>query len=104
MAEKKVYLMMKVTTPNHLIDEFHEFWGKESLPIWLRYGARHIGSFTNYVGGPVNEITRLFEFDSIAQWEQWEKFLLDSEDGKNLLQRLSKYIITVERKLLLSVY
>ena len=104
MAEKKIYLMMKVTTPYHLVSEFNEFWGRESLPFWLKHGARHIGSFTNYIGGPLNEIVRLFEFASIAQWEKWEKFLADSEEGKNLLQRLSPYILSIERKLLRSVY
>ena len=65
MAEKKVYLMIKVRVPFDLVGEFNEYWGRESLPIWLKYGARHIGSFANFVGDPINEIVRLFEFDSI---------------------------------------
>lgn len=104
MAEKKVYLMMKVRTPFDLVNEFNEFWGKESLPIWTKHGARHIGSFTNYVGDPVNEIIRLFEFDSVSQWEQWEEFLADSLEGKDLVKRLSRYIVNLERKLLSSIY
>ena len=104
MAEKKVYLMIKVRTPFDLVNEFHEFWGKESLPIWIKHGAKHVGSFVNYVGDPINEIVRLFEFDSVAQWEQWEKFLADSPEGKALVKRLSKYIVSLERKLLYSVY
>ena len=104
MAEKKVYLMIKVRTPFELVREFHEFWGKESLPIWIKHGAKHIGSFENYVGDPINEIIRLFEFDSIEQWEKWEKFLADSEEGKALVKRLSRYIVSLERKLLVSIY
>ena len=104
MAEKKVYLMIKVRTPFELVGEFNEYWGRESLPIWIKHGAKHIGSFTNYVGEPINEIIRLFEFDSVAQWQQWERFLADSEEGKNLVQRLSRYIVSLERKLLLSAY
>lgn len=104
MAEKKVYLMIKVRTPFELVGEFNEFWGKESLPIWLKHGAKHIGSFVNYVGDPINEIIRLFEFDSIRKWEEWERFLVDSEEGKNLVQRLSRYIVSLERKLLVSAY
>ena len=104
MADKKVYLMIKVRTPFELVAEFHEFWGRESLPIWIKYGAKHINSFTNYVGDPINEIIRLFEFDSIAQWEQWEKYLADDPAGKDLVKRLSKYIVSLERKLLLPVY
>ena len=104
MAGKKVWLMIKVRTPFDLVGEFNDFWGRESLPVWLKHGARHVGSFTNYVGDPVNEIVRLFEFDSVAQWEEWERFLGDSEEGKDLVKRLSKYIVTLERKLLTPVY
>jgi hypothetical protein len=96
--------MIRVRTPFERVAEFNEIWGRESLPIWIRHGAKHIGSFTNFVGDPINEIVRLFEFDSVAQWEQWEKYLADDEDGKNLVKRLSKYIVSLERKLLLSIY
>lgn len=101
---KKVYLMIKVRTPFDLVAEFNEFWGRESLPIWVKHGAKHIGSFVSFVGDPINEITRLFEFDSVAAWEEWEKFLADSEDGKDLVKRLSRYIVSLERKLLTPVY
>jgi hypothetical protein len=104
MAEKKVYLMIKVRTPFELIGEFNEFWEKVSLPIWIKYGAKHIGSFANFVGDPINEIVRLFEFDSYSHWEKWEKFLGDSEEGKAHVKRLSRYIVSLERKLLTSIY
>jgi hypothetical protein len=104
VTEKKVYLMIKVRTPFDLVGEFNEFWGRESLPIWIKHGARHIGSFANYVGDPINEIVRLFEFDSVGQWEQWEKFLAESDEGKALVKRLSRYIVSLEKKLLVSVY
>jgi len=89
--------MIKVRTPFDLVAEFNEFWGRESLPVWIKHGARHIGSFANYVGDPINEIVRLFEFDSVGQWEQWEKFLADSEEGRALVKRLSRYIVSLEK-------
>ncbi len=104
MTDKKVYLMIKVRTPFDMVAEFNEFWEKESLPIWIKQGAKHIGSFSNYVGDPINEIIRLFEFESIEQWNQWEKFLADSKEGKDLVKRLSRYIVSLERKLLYSIY
>ena len=104
MTNEKIYLMIKVRTPFDLVSEFNEFWGRESLPVWLKHGAKHIGSFANFVGEPINEIIRLFEFDSIAQWEQWERFLADDEQGKALVKRLSKYIVSLERKLMRSIY
>jgi hypothetical protein len=104
MPNKKVYLMIKVRVPFHMVEEFNEFWGRESLPNWIKLGAKHIGSFTNFVGDPINEIVRLFEFDNIAHWEKWEKFLADSAEGKDIVKRLSGYIVSLERKLLTSVY
>ena len=104
MSAKKVYLMIKVRTPFEMVSEFNEFWGKESLPIWLKHGAKHIGSFANYVGEPINEIIRLFEFDSIEQWNRWEKFLAEDKEGQELVKRLSKYIVSLERNLLFSIY
>jgi hypothetical protein len=104
MPEKKVYLMIKVRTPFGMVEEFNEFWGKESLPNWIRLGAKHIGSFRNFVGEPINEIVRLFEFESIEHWEKWEKFLADSDEGKDIVKRLSRYIVSLERKLLTSLY
>ena len=104
MAAKKVYLMIKVTVPFELVAEFNEYWEKESLPIWIKLGAKHIGSFSNFVGDPINEIIRLFEFESIEKWDAWEKFLADSAQGKDLVERLGRYIVSLERKLLFSVY
>ena len=104
MPDKKVYLMIQVRVPFELVAEFNEYWEKESLPIWIKLGAKHIGSFSNYVGDPINEIVRIFEFESIEKWDQWEKFLADSAEGKDLVKRLSRYIVSLKRKLLYSIY
>lgn len=100
----KVYLMIKVRTPFELVGEFNQVWAKESLPVWIEHGAKHIGSYKNFVGDPVNEIVRLFEFENVAQWEQFEAFLADSSAGKDLVRRLSRYIVSLEKKLLRSIY
>lgn len=104
MGEKKVYLMIRVQVPFDKVSEFNEFWGRESLPNWIKLGAKHIGSFENFVGGPINEIIRLFEFEDIEHWQKWERFLSDTNEGKDILKRLSKYILTLERRLLLPIY
>ena len=102
---KKVYEIIKVTVPFDKVTEFNEYWAKEALPIWVKHGVRHIGSFINYVGDPTNEIIRFFEFDSISHWEQWEAFTAsDSEEARNLFKGISQYIISVEKKLLLSAF
>jgi hypothetical protein len=105
MSEKKVYLLMKSSIPPHLIEEFNEYWLKESLPFWQKHGARLIGAFVNYVGGPICEEIRLFEFDSIAHWDQFEQSLAISEEGQELVKRLlSRFNIVVERRLLRAIY
>jgi len=104
MPTKKVYLLIKVRVPYNLVSEFNEYWGKELLPHWQKAGARHIGSFQNFVGDPSNEILRLFEFESILKWYQWEEFLAQSEEGQNLVKGLSRFLADVEKKLLLSIY
>lgn len=102
---KKVYEMIKVTVPFDKVGEFNEYWTREALPIWLEHGVKHIGSFLNYVGGPTNEIIRLFEFENISHWEQWEEFTAGgSEEARNLFKGISQYILSVEKKLLLSAF
>lgn len=56
------------------------------------------------MGGAINENVRLFEFDSVFLWEQWENYLAEAEEGKQRVNRLSKYIVSLERELLHSVY
>lgn len=104
MAEKKLYLMMRGRCQLNVLREFNELWGRESLPLWIKHGARHIGSFSNFVGDPDNEFIRLWEFDNVSQWSQWQDFLADSEEGKNLVKKLTPYIMYGERKLLHSIY
>jgi hypothetical protein len=105
MMKKKIYEMIKVTVPFDKVGEFNEYWAREALPIWLRHDVKHIGSFLNFVGEPTNEIIRLFEFKSIAHWEEWEEFTAgDSEEARNLFKGISKYILTVEKRLLLSAF
>ena len=105
MSDKKVYLLMKSSIPPQLVGEFNEYWLRESLPFWSKHGARMIGAFVNYVGGPICEEIRLFEFDSIANWDQFEQSLAQSEEGRDLVNRLiSRFNIVVERKLLRAIY
>ena len=99
MAESdKILLMIKITTPDPRT--FNIFWAKESLPHWIQHGAKHIGSYVYKVGGPTNVIIRLFEWESLEQWETWNKWLFGSQEGKDLLARISKYGVLTEAYLL----
>ncbi len=97
--DQRVFLMVTITVANKR--EFNIFWERESLPHWLRY-AKHIGSFTYdpYVGGPSNQIVRLFEYESLDKWVEWEKWLHQTAEGKDLLGRLAKFNIVAEPRLL----
>ncbi len=105
MPSESVYLMIKAKVHLHKIREFNEIWGRESLPVWLSHGAKHIGSFTPRAGGPINEIIRLFEFESLSHWERMEDFLVDTEEGRNLARKLDQgFVISLEKSLLRSIY
>jgi len=71
MVPKKVIMITKVTVKWDKLEEFHEWWEKVSLPNWIEHGARHIGSFENYLGDKKNVIIRITEFDDFSKWEKW---------------------------------
>jgi hypothetical protein len=105
MSEERVYLLMKSTISPNQVKEFNEYWLKESLPFWLNQGARLIGAFSNYVGGPTCEEFRLFEFASIKDWDRFETNLAESEKGQELIKGLvSRFNMVVERRLLRPIY
>jgi hypothetical protein len=60
MAGKRVLMVTKVSAVWSSLDEFNKYWEKENLPFWLEHGAKHVGSFVNYLGEPKNQIIRLF--------------------------------------------
>ena len=99
MAEsEKILHMIKITTPDPRA--FNIFWAKESLPQWIKRGAKHVGSYVYKVGGPTNVIIRLFEWESLEQWENWNKWLFGSQEGKDLLAKIAEYSVLTEAYLL----
>ncbi len=104
MANNKIYLMLKVRVNFEQVDEFNKIWGKQALPVWEQHGAKHIGTFRNYVGDTINEMIRLFEFNNILDFHKWQEWTENTEEGQNLKKGHSGPIITLERKLLTSVY
>ena len=104
MLKQKIYLLIKVNVVRSLLNEFNEYWEKESLPNWIKQGAKHIGSFVNLVGGPTNEIIRLFEFEDISHWEKYMEWRRSSKEGQESLKGLIRFIINLEERLLTSIY
>ncbi len=79
--------------------EFHEFWATRSLPMWEKYGAKHIGSWDTIIG-EYYEVTRLFAFDDFAHLERFEKYLLEDKEGMELNKDLSSFFQSISRKIL----
>jgi hypothetical protein len=104
MSQTKVYLLIRVNVVRSLLNEFNEYWKKESLPNWESHGATHIGSYMNLVGGPTNEIIRLFEFEDISHWEKYMEWRRSSKEGQKSLKGLIRFIISLEERLLTSIY
>jgi len=107
MPGKKVLMITKVNAVWSSINEFNEYWEKENLPFWLEHGAKHIGSFVNYLGGPKSQIIRLFEFEALSHWDsfmQLREKMFDSEKGRESMKRLFPFVASIEETVWISVY
>ena len=107
MAGKRVLMMTKVNAIWSSLEEFNKHWEKENLPFWLEQGAKHIGSFVNYLGGPKSQIIRLFEFDDLSQWDRFMELrekMFDSEQGRQGLQKTLEFVESIEETVWISVY
>ncbi len=107
MERKRILMITKVNAVWNSLHEFNKYWEMENLPFWLENGAKHIGSFVNYLGGPKNQIIRLFEFDDLSQWHRFMQLrekMFDSEKGRQGLQKTLKFIESIEETVWISVY
>ena len=95
-----IYLHVTVDVVPGKVDEFHKFWSETSLPMWEKYGAKHIGSWTTAIGKG-NEITRLFAFDNMAHFEKFQMFLFKDEEGRKLQNEIFKYLTGTNLKFIL---
>jgi hypothetical protein len=77
------------------LGEFNEFVEGISLLVWIKHGAKHIGSFVNYVGDPINEIVRLFEFEVLNNGAVGE---ISAIPRRKDLVRAFRYIVSLEKK------
>jgi hypothetical protein len=107
MAGRRVMMMTKVNAIWSSLEEFNKYWEKENLPFWLQNGATHIGSFVNHLGGPKNQIIRLFEFDDLFQWNRFMQLrekMFNSEQGRQGLQKTIQFVESIEETVWISVY
>ena len=99
ITEEKVYLMVTITTDD--ARGFNTWWNEGSLPFWEKFGAKHIGSWVNWVGGPKqsdDEIIRIFEFDNFDHYGRWEDWLHSSE-AKKLMGKIASFNIKSQRSI-----
>ena len=107
MARKKVLLLVKVDANLSSIKEFNEYWERVNLPFWEENGAKHIGSYVNYLGAPKNQIIRLFEFEDLSQCDKFMQLrekMFNTEQGEESLQQIYTYFKTLEETLWISAY
>lgn len=107
MTQRRVLLMTKVDAVWNRIDEFHEYWRTHNLPFWEQNGARHVGSFVNYLGGSKSQILRLFEFDALEQCHRFlalRESMFDSDPGREQMARLHPYLERIEESVWISAY
>ena len=107
MTDKKVLLITKVDAVWNRLDEFHEYWERKNLPFWIEHGAKHIGSYVNYLGGQKNQIVRLFEFDDLPHFNRFMELresMFDSEPGRAAMEKLFPFLETIEETVWVSAY
>lgn len=84
---------------------FNDHWYKEELPHLQKHGAKLISVFKNYVGGSNCEAFRLFEFDSVQSWQDFESKRETTPERRQHRDNLvSRFGVTVERKLFKPIY
>ena len=107
MAEKKVLMITRVNAVWSSLEEFNEHWGTKNLPFWEEHGAKHLGSFANYLGAKKNQIVRLFEFENLSRYNEFMEFrekMFNSEKGKEGLRELYGFIEELDETAWVSVY
>ena len=108
MPGKKVLMVTRVNAVWSTLSEFNESWEKTNLPFWLEHGARHLGSFVNYLGGPKSQIIRLFEFDDLSHWSrfmQLRETMFDSGQGREAMKKgVLPFVDSIEETVWISIY
>ena len=74
-------------------------WSKRFLPLWEKYGAKHIGLWNTSIGDNY-EIVRLFAYDDFAHLERFNKFLAEDKEGQKLVEDISSNIVSANMKIL----
>lgn len=104
---RRVLLVTKVDAVWSRLGEFHEHWRVHNLPFWEQHGARHVGSFVNYMGGPKSQVLRLFEFDDLEQCQRFlalREAMFDSDRGREQMAQLHRYLERIEETVWISAY
>ena len=94
-----IYELITVDVVPGKLKEFHDMWLEESLPLWEKHGIKHIGSWETFIGKS-NEVIRLFAFKDLSHYEQWYRFLSEDEEGKDIRQKVWRYIERLTRKII----
>ncbi|MFC1945740.1 hypothetical protein ACFLW1_00915 [Chloroflexota bacterium] len=105
---KKVLMITKVNVKWELLEQFNEFWGRESLPNWVAHGAKHLGSYENYLGATKNQLVRLWEFEDFSKWTQFmewrNKGMYELEKPAEVHMDIRNFTENLEETVWFSVY
>lgn len=86
--------------PSSDIYNFNKVWYEVALPLWEKHGGKHIGSYHWFLGGPSNQIIRLFEFKDMATFSAWNDWVHASDEGHKMSLKLNEIPWASERRLL----
>lgn len=80
----------------------YDVWLRDSLPVWKKYGIKHVGSWETMIGKS-NEVVRLFGYEDLAHFERWRKVLNEDEDVAKTHRAAWPNLAHVERKILIPI-
>ena len=92
---EKLVVMIEVQTEEP--EQFNQFWLKNVLPVWEGRGARHLGSYLTKEG---HGVVRLLEFPNEAAFSDFQRYMQEQEQGRQVAQLLAPFHFSAKTTLL----
>lgn len=97
-----VYLQVTFHLEAQDVERFHTFYAQEFLPVILEHGFQAVGIFKTLVG-PAGEVTEIWKFDDLADYERKWKALMDDRRVQKIFETTGPMVKNETFKLMESV-
>jgi len=97
-----VYLQVTFHLEAQDVKRFETFYAAEFLPVILEHGFHAVGIFTTLVG-PAGEVTEIWRFDDLSDYERKWKALMEDPRVEEILETTGPIVKGERFKLMESV-